>query len=185
MGRGLFEYAEDAAQIERPEAGPDPIREYIRDAEEIGRLKDSVAAQIEQGRDAHVILFAAVKLIGLLTSDDEWTAAQLEQLEATYKDVEQQELLTESQALIDGAIMKRKREYAEKTAAKLNRILKECENLTSSLQLARDTAERMGADLEMPQPTETDYNKSLTEWRDSVKQLREKNHPRRNGPAKS
>ena len=185
MARGLFDYAEDAPQIERPEAGADPIREYIQDTEEIARLQASVAAQIEQGKDPHVILFSAIKLIGVLTGADEWTTEQLERLEATYKDVEQQELFTESQALIDGALLEQKREYAAKLSVKLNRIIRECESLTISLQTARDAAERMSADLEAPQPTEPDYNKRLTEWRESVKQLREKNHPRRKGAAKS
>lgn len=105
MKQSLEEYAA-AHSIPEPEeekAAREQQAKQIRQAEQLKEdteaLKESIAAQLEQGNEPQYILYAAVKCIGSLTHDPEWTQSNLQILDTVYDDLRQHSFLVDNAAV--------------------------------------------------------------------------------------
>lgn len=139
MGNGLFDYAE-AHPEQLPDAQEAPgvaeTRRHLRDVEKIRELKDSISRQIEQGQAPQDILYNAIRVIGLLSTDPEWSDRQRAQLGRIYPEIEQTSLFADREAQAGQRRETIMQEYIDKTRKQLNRQLSGCRRLQASLETA-------------------------------------------------
>lgn len=129
MGKSLAEYAathreeQPAAEREAMAALAADAKERAAAIERAAELKDSIAQQLEQGNEPQYILYTALKCIGLLSNDTEWTEAQHGQLDKIYKDIAQQSLLDDNAAIAAKRLEQTTSRYNERMRAQLNKQL--------------------------------------------------------------
>ena len=126
MGIGLLEYAEKNPAQEPPEQEAAAIREAAttyrerqEERQQAEELKASIAQQLERGNAPQYILYTAIKAIGLLTHDPEWTEAQQQSLDNVYADIAQQSLFTDNAAIAAARLEKMKQTYNDKLRQQL------------------------------------------------------------------
>ena len=129
MAQGLFEYAEQNPAQEPPQerqAIRNTARTY-REAQEQREtaegLKESIAQQLEQGNAPQYILYTAIKAIGLLTNDADWTERQRETLDGIYSDLAQQSFITDNEAIAAHRLDRMQKEYNDKLRRQLTKSL--------------------------------------------------------------
>ena len=145
--KSLAEYA-----AEHPQQLPDQDREAARvyqdqaqAREEIGRLKASILYQLEQGNAPQYILYPALKAIGMLTNDPDFTASGIQILDSIYADLAQESLLIDELAAASERLERMQAEYNSKLERQLERSLngyRRIEHgLTEALRAARSLQE--------------------------------------------
>lgn len=129
MAKTLAEYAAQYPQQE-PERERQSARETARsyreqmqEREQVEGLKASILQQLEQGNAPETILYTALRAIGILTHDAEWTEAGEKTLESGYADLAQQSLLTDNAAIAAQRLDTMQAEYNEKLRRQLQRNL--------------------------------------------------------------
>lgn len=141
-GKTLEEYAAQHPQTE-PERERQAIagtarrfREQMQERETVDQLKESILQQLEQGNAPELILYTALRAIGLLTHDDQWTEAGQKSLDAVYSDLAQQSLLTDNAAIAAHRLETMQTAYNEKMRRQIIRSLTEYRRIERALQEA-------------------------------------------------
>ena len=105
MGKSLEEYAAQHPQLE-PEreretvaAAARSFRDQKEERELIAQLKASITQQLQAGSAPELILYTALRAIGILSHDEEWAEAGRQQLDSIYSDLAQESLLTDNAAV--------------------------------------------------------------------------------------
>lgn len=147
MGRSLEEYAADHGRQEAPAQELAAVKEVARSYEErkqrredIAKLKKSIEQQIEQGNEAHFILYAAITALGLLLNDEEWAEDQKTALDIFYKDLQQRSFLAEKGAAAAEMLENAQEAYIEKIQKGIKTQLNKSKKLTEALEKAQELA---------------------------------------------
>lgn len=129
MAKTLEEYAAQHPQQE-PERERQAIeetarsyREQMQERETVEGLKASILQQLEQGNAPETILYTALRAIGILTHDEQWTEAGRQTLDTVYADLAQQSLLTDNAAIAAQRLDTMQAEYNDKLRRQLQRNL--------------------------------------------------------------
>jgi uncharacterized protein YllA (UPF0747 family) len=126
---GLLEYAEQNPAQEPPQerqaaaVAARTYRERQEAQEQAEALKESIAQQLEQGNAPQYILYTAIKAIGLLTNDLEWTEEQQRRLDTVYADLAQQSFIIDNAAIAAERLDKMQQEYIDKMRRQLTKSL--------------------------------------------------------------
>lgn len=149
MGMSLKEYAalhpqqpDATQQRERVQmhATVESIKDRQQERAEAGQLKESILQQLEAGNAPETVLYTAIKAIGLLAHDPDFTAAAQSSLESVYADLAQQSLLTDTAAVAAHRLEDKQREYTRKLKGRLTRQLSGCKRIEAALQEALQAA---------------------------------------------
>lgn len=126
MAKGFFdiEAAEPAAGGGSALAKADrDARKIAQDRAEAERLKENITAQLEAGAEPQIILYTALKAIGLLTNDPAFTEAAQGKIDAVYSDLAQQSFIQDNNAIAQERLEKMQTEYNDKLRRSINRQL--------------------------------------------------------------
>lgn len=110
--------------------------ERKEEIEEADRLKESILQQLQEGNAPEFILYPAIKAIGLLSADREWTEAARLILDKLYGDMAQKSLFVDEVAVKGRRLEALRKEYAAKNINGVKRALKGCERLDMLLRQA-------------------------------------------------
>ena len=139
-GYSLAEYAAQhpaaAPPADNATAAARSYREQQEEREKAELLKESIAQQLQQGNAPELVLYTAIKAIGLLSADEEWAAACNAILDSVYADLAQQSLLVDTAAAAAARLEKTKTTYTEKTRTQLQRSYNGCKRLSDALKEA-------------------------------------------------
>lgn len=122
--------AEDRAQ----ELKEQRIREQMQ--AKVKRLKESIAAQLEQGNAPQAILYSALEAIGILTADEEWAEAGKQCLDKVYDGLAQQSLLTDNAVIEAHRAAQMQASYNDRLRRQLNRQLSGYQKIARGLNEA-------------------------------------------------
>lgn len=142
MGKSLTEYAEQHPQQvpererEQMHRTAETIKDRQQEREQAERLKDSILQQLEQGNAPQYILYTALKAIGLLTRDPDFTEAGQGYLDSVYSDLAQQALFTDNAAIAARRLEQMQADYTGRTKADLRRRLNHTRRITEALNAA-------------------------------------------------
>ena len=139
MGKSLEQYAK-----ENPTAEPEQEREErertanayqdrLQIQEEADRLKESISNQIERGSAPQYVLYTAIKAIGLLTSDNEWSEKNTAALDAVYDDLRQESFIVDNAAIAMGRLKEMRVEYNAKLKRQINSQINSYRRLSEAL----------------------------------------------------
>ena len=92
--------------------------------------------QLEQGNAPETILYTALRAIGLLTHDAEWTEAGKQTLDRVYADLAQQSFLTDNAAIAAHRLEQMQNDYNDKLRRQLTRNLNGYRRIEKALQEA-------------------------------------------------
>lgn len=98
-------------------------RQIAQDRAEAERLKENITAQLEAGTEPQIILYTALKAIGLLTNDPAFTEAAQGKIDAVYSDLAQQSFIQDNNAIAQERLEKMQAEYNDKLRRSINRQL--------------------------------------------------------------
>lgn len=141
MGKSLEEYAAQHPQPEpiREQLAARSYRDQMQEREQIEDIKASILNQLEQGAAPETLLYMALKAIGILTHDTEWTEAGTQTLDKVYGDLAQESLLTDNTAAAAQKLETLQTEYKDKLRRQLVRNLNESRRIERQLQELIDT----------------------------------------------
>ena len=117
--------AEDAAAI---------IDRRQREQEEAERLKESISNQLDEGYFPQNVLYTALKLIGLLSHDQDWGEAQQAKIDKVYAGLEQQNFFIDNQAVAAKRLQDAQQEYNAKLRRQINRNIAQYVKIESQLR---------------------------------------------------
>lgn len=138
----LEEYAAQHPQVDPiQEQTTRSYHEWMQDHEEAQKLKQSITRQLEQGNEPQLILYTALKVIGILTNDPEWTEAGHQILDSVYDDLKQQSLIVDNAAIEAERLEKIQADYTTKLRRQLIRQLSSCKQIESALKETLQTLE--------------------------------------------
>lgn len=129
MGKTLKEYAaqhpqqEPEREREQMRSTTEAIKDRQQEREQAERLKESILQQLEQGNAPESILYTAIKVIGLLSSDPGFAEAGQRCLDAVYADLAQQSLLVDNAAVAAHRLETMRHDYNKKLKTSLTRQL--------------------------------------------------------------
>lgn len=114
----IAEYVKTHPMPEAP-ADPKPIKDksYSDRQEERQQaidLKESITRQIQEGRNPENILYTAIRAIGLLTNDSEWTEQNTAALDKVYEDLGQQSFIVDNAEITARRLDKMQKDYQTK-----------------------------------------------------------------------
>lgn len=136
MGKGLKEYA--AERMSEYQPAPEPGRaDTVRTAatrEEVAAMLPRMLDQIRRGQEPQATLCTAIHVIGLLTSDTEWEAACLQEIDNIYSGTAQLSLLEDQTVIEAEERQERRAQFAEKTRKRFEADIRECGRLIGTLQ---------------------------------------------------
>jgi len=140
MGLSLWEYAERNPQREPEEQQTAPARtwaEAAQDRETVERIKAGITQQLDQGNEPQYILYSALRAIGILTQDQEWTEASTAALDRVYSDLAQQSLMAEEASLAADRLAQQRAAYIQQTRKQLQQNLAKLEKMKEAVIAAR------------------------------------------------
>lgn len=158
MALTLKEYAAlhpmpEPEQVRRDQAAAaEAAQRQQSDREAVEQLQESIIHQLEQGNAPQYPLYAAVKVIGILTHDTAWTDAAQSMLDSVYDDLAQQSLLTDNAAIAAHRLEERQAEYIGKTRRQLQRSLTSYRKLEKALADALHALDELEPEAEPDQP---------------------------------
>ena len=130
MGQSLAEYAaanplpeipgkerEDMAAVAKT------MQERKEELETAEQLKDRIIRQLEQGNDAHIILYTALKCISLYSNSPEYLKTATGLLDAVYEDLAQQSFIQDNAALAAERLERQQEEFNKQLGSSLKRQL--------------------------------------------------------------
>ena len=141
MGLSLEEYAKlhpmpEPAERETMAAAVRTWAERQEEREQAEQLKRSILEQLQSGNDPQLILYAAIKCIGLYSADAEFTEQAQGCLDSVYSDLMQQSLLTDNAAIAAERLAAMQSEYNAKLRRSINRQLAGYRRITAALNEA-------------------------------------------------
>lgn len=123
MAKGFFdiETAEPAAGSNTDLKDAEDMEQARQQAlEQAEALKATIARQLEAGEDPQTILYAALKVIGLLSNDQEYTETTQGKLDAVYKDLTQLSFIQDNNRIAQERLDAIKEEYNAKLRKNIN-----------------------------------------------------------------
>lgn len=140
MALSLTEYyAQTPEPEETPQAAPGRSYQDARqERETVDQIKASILAQLEQGNAPQDILYSALRVIGMLTQDNEWTEAGTAILERTYSDIAQRSLFAEDASLVLDRLETLRAEYVAKAKRQLTKYQRDTQNLSYHINRAME-----------------------------------------------
>ena len=153
MGRGLFEYEEitqePATTAQEAPQGRDGMDAYLErraTLDQSKQLMQSIESQLAQGTPPQYVLYAALRLIGLLTGASEWEARQRAALDNVYKDLAQESLFADNAAIAAQRLDDQRREYVSKQRKQFMRQLRGLARMEKALNEAFDALQELDDD---------------------------------------
>lgn len=149
MGITLEEYAklhpmqEEPAQQEETKAAVRTWSERQREQQQAEQLKRSILNQLQGGNDPQLILYTALKCIGLYSSDTEFTEQAQSYLDTVYADLMQQSLLTDNAAVAAERLEKMQTDYNGKLRRSINKQLAGYRRIAAALNDALNQIDSM------------------------------------------
>lgn len=123
MAKGFFdiETAEPAAGSNTDLKDAEDMEQARQQAlEQAEALKATIARQLEAGEDPQTILYTALKVIGLLSNDQEYTETTQGRLDAVYKDLTQLSFIQDNNRIAQERLDAIKAEYNAKLRKNIN-----------------------------------------------------------------
>lgn len=123
MAKGFFdiETAEPAAGSNTDLKDAEDMEQARQQAlEQAEALKATIARQLEAGEDPQTILYTALKVIGLLSNDQEYTETTQGKLDAVYKDLTQLSFIQDNNRIAQERLDAIKEEYNAKLRKNIN-----------------------------------------------------------------
>lgn len=123
MAKGFFdiETAEPAAGSNTDLKDAEDMEQARQQAlEQAEALKATIARQLEAGEDPQTILYTALKVIGLLSNDQEYTETTQGRLDAVYKDLTQLSFIQDNNRIAQERLDAIKEEYNAKLRKNIN-----------------------------------------------------------------
>ena len=114
-----------------------------QEREIVEQLKASILRQLEQGNEPQIILYTALKAIGILTQDAQWAADGQEILDKVYSDLAQESLLTDNAATAAARLDTMQATYNEKLRRQLKSQLNGYKRIEKALQEALQAVNTM------------------------------------------
>lgn len=139
MGKSLTEYAAANPlpnidnERERMAAAAKTYQDRQQEREQAEQLKQSILNQLEQGNDPQIILYTALKCIGLLTADPEYITTGQSYLDSVYADLAQQSFIQDNAAIAAERLEKMQEEYNKKLRNSINRQLGQYRRIEKAL----------------------------------------------------
>lgn len=137
MAKGFFdiETTEPAAGGSSTLAKADrDARQDAQDRAEAEKLKETITRQLEAGQEPQIILYTALKAIGLLTHDPAFTEAATGKIDAVYSDLAQQSFIQDNNAIAQARLETMQRDYNDKLRRSINRQLAGYRRVEKALQ---------------------------------------------------
>ena len=161
MGKNLFGVSLDEYVKQNPVKEPDrerraakqaahSYREQLEEQQAVEDLKAGILQQLEAGNTPELILYSAIKAIGILTNDEAWAKQGQQALDYVYADLQQQSFYTDNAA----AAAKRLETMQEEYNAKLRRQLSR--SLSGYRRIERDLKDALQALDDLDGETETE-----------------------------
>ena len=130
MGNTLAEYAAAHPMDEQPNGEHEAMaaaamtaQERKQELENAEQLKSVIMRQLEQGSDPHIILYTALKCIGLYSNDREYTETTTGLMDAVYSDLAQQSFLQDNAAIAAERLKRQQEEFNRQLNSSLKRQL--------------------------------------------------------------
>ena len=157
MGRSLADYAALHPQ-ERPELDKRAMSETARTIkdkqearEDTEALKASILRQIEAGNAPEIILYSAVKALGIATNDAGWELEARAALDEVYADLAQESLLADNATIAAARLDRLKLDYNAKLRRTLRSQLHQYKKIQTALIAALDAANELdGIETDLP-----------------------------------
>ncbi len=150
MRKSLEEYAERNQRPE-PEQERRTMEETARtyterrqELEAVEELKTSIMQQLEQGNAPELILLTAIRAIGILTHDEQWTNRGRQIIESVYNDLAQQSLLTDNAAIAAQRLERMQSDYNDKMRKRIQQSFRGYRKLEKALNEAWNALKEMG-----------------------------------------
>lgn len=147
MGKSLEEYARLHPQPEPDQRAMEETARTYNDRQQereiVEQLKASILRQLEQGNEPQIILYTALKAIGILTQDAQWAADGQEILDKVYSDLAQESLLTDNAATAAARLDTMQATYNEKLRRQLKSQLNGYKRIEKALQEALQAVNTM------------------------------------------
>lgn len=148
MAKSLAEYAAQNPMPEPPQeqqarATAKGIAERREEIEQAERLKESIAQQIEKGGEPQAILYTALRCIGLLTNDAEWTEATQTALDRIYADLAQLSFTIDTAQKERERLQQMQAEYNSKLRATIRQRIRQYEKVGKALYAVLDAVEEI------------------------------------------
>ena len=131
MGQSIFDYAAAHGPFDEPDDLYTVLqRENMKQAEQrqknreqAEQLKKSILTQLERGNDPQIILYTALKCIGLYTNDPDYITATTGHLNSIYEDLAQQSFIQDNEQIAADRLQKQRKEYNQHLRNSINRQL--------------------------------------------------------------
>lgn len=127
MAKGFFdiEAAEPAAgssgkALAKANRDAAEMQEAFTEAE---KIKAKILREFEAGKDPQLILYDALKIIAILTADNNFLEKTTEKLDAVYKDLAQLSFIQDNNQIAQERLEKAEQEYNDKLRRSINRQL--------------------------------------------------------------
>ncbi len=114
-----------------------------KDHQEASRLMESISLQLEQGNAPQMILYTALRCIGLFSHDPDWAADQEAQLDRIYGDLMQESLLVDNTLIAQERHKAMAAEYNERATRQLKKQLAGYKKIMQNLGAALNAIEDM------------------------------------------
>lgn len=150
MSYGLFDYAaENREPAELPPAETD-----VRDAskiyraqqerrESVERIKTSILQQLERGNAPELVLYSAIRAIGIATADEDFTRQASGYLDQVYGDLLQGSFLQDNVAVAAARLEELRSSYLDKLRSSIERQQRQVAKLSIALQEAGEALDAL------------------------------------------
>lgn len=136
MAKGFF----DVTAEEPAAAAGGALAKANRDAQEMQaafseaeKLKENILQELEAGKDPQIILYTALKTIGILTNDPEFTEKTQGKLDGIYKDLAQLSFIEDNDKKAQERLDKMQADYNDKVRRSVKRQLNAYKKVQSAL----------------------------------------------------
>lgn len=144
MAKGFFDI-----ETEEPAAGSGAaLTKANRDAQEVQealteaeKLKGNILQELEAGKDPQIILYTALKAIGILTNDPEFTEKTQGKLDGIYKDLAQLSFIEDNDKKAQERLEKMQADYNDKLRRSVRRQLNAYKKVQAALYEVLDAVD--------------------------------------------
>lgn len=151
MGKSLSEYAEQHPQA-RPDLEAEKMAAQARSLDDLkhnraqaAELQESITTQLEEGNAPELILYTAIKCIGLLTNAPEWAQAAERRLDDIFGDLMQISIAGEEKAIAAARLDEKYKTYQAKLSRQLQKQYENTRKLEQELLQALITSRELEA----------------------------------------
>lgn len=144
MAKSLEQYAAENPQAAPPEvqemaAEQNKVRERQENVEAAQQIMQQILEALKSGEPADIVLYMALKCIGLFAADAEFTSEAQNELAAVYENAAQQSMLVSEKEAAAENLANKKHEYLLKLHKDIERQAKRCSHIEYELNtLLRD-----------------------------------------------